>query len=321
MKIDVHAHFTRRAFYDELEAMPGISIERRTQGVSFLKRNGSNWLPFWDSMFDPDDLLRDMDRKAIDMRILSLSTPSVYEFQALDRIRICRAENDAIIARVAANPDRLRAVITLPLPDVEASLEELERVRAAPGIVGLALGSNLDGMALSDPSLEPLWNRLNELKFPVIEHPMVPVFVDAMDEFALGVRVGFLYDTSLAIARMIYAGVFERNPDFPFVVAHTGAAFLDLIERLDNGYRNYADCSQHITRLPSEFAKQFWYDSCSFFPPFIEMTARIVGWDRVMFGTDYPFIDRGGDHVEELDIDRPTRKQVFGGNACKLFNI
>lgn len=321
MRIDVHAHYTSRAFYEALESIPGVTIERRQSGVHFLKRNGSNWLPFWDRMFDPDELIRDMDAKGIDRRILSLSTPSVYEFAPEARIALCREENDRIIARVADDPDRLSAVITLPLPDMEAALIELERVREAPGIVGLSLGSNLDGVALSDLRLEPLWKRLDELRFPVMEHPMVPIFADAMDEFALGVRVGFLYDTSLAIARMIYAGVFERYPNFPFVVAHTGAAFVDLLERLDNGYRNYADCQKHITRLPSEFAKRFWYDSCSFYPPFIEMVGGIVGWDRILFGTDFPFIDRGADHVEALGIDPQERAGVLGGNAQRLWTL
>ena len=321
MRIDVHAHYTSRAYYDELEAMPGVSVERRDVGVHFLKRNGSNWLPFWDRMFDPGDLIRDMDAKQIDRRILSLSTPSVYEFEAAARIRVCREQNDAIIARVAQDADRLSAVITLPLPDIEASMLEFERVRGAPGIVGLALGSNLDGVALSDPRLEPLWARLDELRFPVIEHPMMPIFADAMDEFALGVRVGFLFDTSLALARMIFAGVFERYPNFPFVVAHTGAAFFDLIERLDNGYRNYADCRQHISRLPSEFAKAFWYDTCSFYPPFINMVRGVVGTERIMFGTDYPFIDRGAEHVEELELLPAERDLILGGNARALWGL
>ncbi|WP_082456441.1 amidohydrolase family protein [Novosphingobium sp. Leaf2] len=319
MRIDVHGHYTARPFYEALEALPGVTVERRPAGVHFLKRNGSNWLPFWDRMFDPDDLLRDMDAKQIDRRILSLSTPSVYEFSPEVRIALCRAENDRIIARIAADPDRLSAVITLPLPDVEAALAELERVRTAPGVVGLSLGSNLDGVPLSDIRLEPLWARLNELRFPVVEHPMVPTFAGAMDEFALGVRVGFLYDTSLAMARLIYAGVFERYPDFPFVVAHTGAAFVDLLERLDNGYRNYADCRAHITQLPSSFAKRFWYDTCSFYPPFIEMVGGIVGWDRILFGTDYPFVDLGAEHVAGLNIDDATRAAVLGGNAQKLW--
>lgn len=321
MRIDVHAHFTTRSYYDELEQMPGITVERRDAGVHFLKRKGSNWLPFWDRMFDPDDLIRDMDAKAIDLRILSLSTPSVYEFDAATRIRVAREQNDALIARIARDPDRLRGVVTLPLPDVEASLAELERVYAAPGMVGLALGSNLDGVALSDPRLEPLWQCLDALRYPVVEHPMVPTFVGAMDEFALGVRVGFLYDTSLALARMIYAGVFERYPNMPFVVAHTGAAFVDLLERLDNGYRNYADCRQHITKLPSEFAKKFWYDTCSFFPPFIEMVAGIVGTGRMMFGTDYPFIDRDDAHVSALSFDATDKKAILGGNAKALFRL
>lgn len=321
MKIDIHSHYTRRPYYEALEAMPGVSVDRRPKGSHFLKRNGSNWIPFWDSMFDPDDLIRDMDRKSIDIRILSLSTPGVYEFDPVNRIRICRAENDALIVRIARDPDRLRGVITLPLPDVEAALAELERVRQAPGIVGLALGSHLDGVALSDPRLEPLWARLDSLRMPVLEHPMVPTYADAMDEFALGVRVGFIYDTSLAVARMIYAGIFERYPNFPFVVAHTGAAFVDLLERLDNGYRNYADCSQHITRLPSDFAKAFWYDTCSFSPPFINMVREIVGTDKLLFGTDYPFIDRDDAHIRALGADEEDCRRILGGNAQRLFAL
>jgi aminocarboxymuconate-semialdehyde decarboxylase len=189
MKIDVHAHHTSRSFYEALESMPGVTIERRSKGVHFLKRNGSPWLPFEDHMFDPDHLIMDMDRKQIDRRVISLSTPSVYEFEREQRIQVCRQQNDEIIARVAQNPDRLSAVITLPLPDIEASLIEFERVYQAPGIVGLALGSNVNGVALSDPLLEPLWKRLDETRFPVIEHPMVPVFSDIMDKsFCIGGR-------------------------------------------------------------------------------------------------------------------------------------
>ncbi len=321
MKIDVHSHFTSRSYYDALESLPGVTVERRTKGVHFLLRNGSPWLPFGDHMFDPDHLIRDMDRKQIDHRVLSLSTPSVYDFEQQQRIEVCREQNDAIIARVAKDPDRLSAVITLPLPDIEASLIEFERVYQAPGIVGLALGSNLNGTTLSDPLLEPIWKKLDETRFPVIEHPMVPVFSDIMDEFALTVRVGFMYDTSLALARMIYAGVFERYQNFPFVVAHTGAAFCSLLERLDNGYRNYADCSQHISRLPSEFAKDFWYDSCSFFAPYIEMVTNIVGVEKMMFGTDYPFIDRDSTHVEQLSFDQKDKIKILGENARNLFAI
>ncbi|SDP61253.1 aminocarboxymuconate-semialdehyde decarboxylase [Rhodoferax sp. OV413] len=321
MRIDVHAHFMSRDYYAALENLPGVTVDRRAQGMSFLIKDGAQWLPFRDAMFGTDKLLADMDRKGIDLRVLSLSTPSVYLFEPEPRVELCRRMNDDLVALVAQRPDRLRAFATLPLPDVQGSLEELERVRGMPGVVGITIGSNLDGMPLSDRSLEPLWARLNALRMPVFEHPMVPTFAAAMNEFTLPVRVGFLLDTSLAMCRMIYAGVFERHPDFPFIVAHTGASFLDLMERLDNGFRNYAECREHITRLPSEFARNFYYDTCSFFGPLITLAHGYIGREKLLFGTDYPFIDRGAEHVAELPISADDKDLILGGNARRLFGL
>jgi aminocarboxymuconate-semialdehyde decarboxylase len=321
VRIDIHGHIVERAYYDALVALPGVTVERRAGGLGALKRNGCYWLPFRDDWFDQDAQLRDMDRKRIDMRILSLSTPSVYPFPADRRAQVCREQNDSLIATVRRHPTRFRGFATLPLPNVDAALTELERVTGIAAIVGVTIGSNLDGMPLSDPSLEPLWKRLNELRTPVFEHPMVPVFGEAMDEFALTVRVGFMLDTSLALSRMIYAGVFERYPDFPFIVAHTGNAFLGLLERLDNGFRYYAECREHITQLPSEFAKRFYYDTCSFFTPAIMMARDIVSADRLLFGTDYPFIDRGAEHVLELPLPADDIANISGANAARVLRL
>jgi aminocarboxymuconate-semialdehyde decarboxylase len=321
MRIDVHAHFMSRDYYAALESLPGVTVDRREQGMSFLNRDGAQWLPFRDAMFGTENLLADMDRKSIDLRILSLSTPSVYIFDPAWRIALCQRMNDDLAELVCQHPTRLRAFMTLPLPDVAASLAELERVRSMQGVVGITIGSNLDGLPLSDRSLEPLWARLNALRMPVFEHPMVPTFAAAMNEFTLPVRVGFLLDTSLAMCRMIYAGVFERYPSFPLIVAHTGASFLDLMERLDNGFRNYAECRQHITRLPSEFARDFYYDTCSFFGPLIEMAHGYIGRDKLLFGTDYPFIGRGAEHVDALALPPEDKALILGGNARRLFNL
>jgi aminocarboxymuconate-semialdehyde decarboxylase len=142
-----------------------------------------------------------------------------------------------------------------------------------------------------------------------------------MEEFELPLRVGFVFDTTLALARMIYGGVFERYPDFPYIIAHTGGTLLMLIERLDNGYKLFPDCRAHITRPPSEFAKRLYYDTCSFFAPALMMAHGYVGPDRILFGTDDPFINTGSAHVDDLPIDKADKDKILGENARRILKL
>jgi aminocarboxymuconate-semialdehyde decarboxylase len=86
-------------------------------------------------------------------------------------------------------------------------------------------------------------------------------------------------------------------------------------------FRNYAECQEHITQLPSEFAKRFYYDTCSFYTPAIMMARDIVGVDRLLFGTDYPFIDRGAEHVAALPLPQSELSRILGANAQQLLKL
>jgi aminocarboxymuconate-semialdehyde decarboxylase len=178
MKIDVHSHQIEEIFFDALRSLPGVTVQVKPDRFSYLLKDGKTWLPFRPEMFDPDHLIREMDRKGIDISILSMNTPSVYIFEERQRIDLARRLNDSIVARAQRNPDRVRGFATLPLPDIEASLRELERIAHAPGVVGIGVGSNFDGVALDDPRLEPVWARISSLGLPVSEHPMLPTFAD-----------------------------------------------------------------------------------------------------------------------------------------------
>jgi aminocarboxymuconate-semialdehyde decarboxylase len=320
MKIDVHAHQIEPLFFDALKALPGVTVRVNPDRFSYLIKDGRTWLPFRPEMFDPDHLIREMDRKGIDISILSMNTPSVYIFDPLVRIDLARRLNDALVARAQRNPDRVRGFATLPLPDVGAALEELERIAHAPGIVGIGVGSNFNGVALDDPRLEAIWRRISEYGLPVSEHPMLPTFADAMPGYALPIRVGFPFDTTLCVTRMIYGGVFERHPQLSFIVAHTGSAFLGLLERLDHGFQLFHECREHITQPPSVFArKNLYYDTCAFSKGFIEMALREIGPNRFLFGTDYPYIVSDPSYIEALDVPTEQKKKIFSGNALHLF--
>lgn len=321
MRIDAHAHLAIRDYFERLQRLPGMTVEAGMPGTNMIRRGGTTFLPVREAWFDEDDGLRDMDRKGIDLRIVSLSTPNVYPFTAASQAEVARRTNDELVALCRRHPGRYRAVISLPLADIDASLSELDRVRGEPEVVGVLVGSNIEGVPLSDPGLEPVWARLGALRIPVFEHPMHAAFADAMQEYELPLRIGFMMDTQLAVARLLYAGVFERHPDIPFIVAHTGGGVLTLLERLDNGYRFYPDCRKNISRLPSEFAAGLYYDTCSFFGPAIMMAHSLFGPERLLFGTDYPFIDIDASHVEKLALPDDEKALIFGGNAARILRL
>ena len=120
---------------------------------------------------------------------------------------------------------------------------------------------------------------------------------------------------------MIYGGVFERYPDFPFVLAHTGGALLSLLERLDNGFRIFPDCRKHIDRLPSEYAKRLYYDTCAFHAPVIRMALEIVGSKRLLWGSDDPFIGAGPQYVLDMQLPQGEAEAILGANACEIFKL
>jgi aminocarboxymuconate-semialdehyde decarboxylase len=319
MKIDVHAHvFDRRYF----EAMwRDFELERSTtpQGQTLMRRNGYTYMWYREPFFDVDHRLRVMDKQGIDMRVLSLSSPNVYDWPRARQVEIARLMNDATAQIVQRHPDRFAGVASLPLADVEASLAELERSREL-GLHGVMIGSNIGGVQVNDARFEPVWARIDALRMPVIEHPMFPPNMQK-EEFELPLRVGFIFDTTAAAARLIYSGIFERYANFPYIMAHTGGALLMLLQRLDNGYRLFPDCREHISKPPSEYAKRLYYDTASFYAPALMMAHGIVGPEHLLFGSDDPLIGDDTALVDGLPLPAADKALILGGNAARIFGL
>ena len=317
MNIDIHAHIVDKHYIDALSNTLNLETQQTADGKTLFRHNGFTMAWSRSDMFDIDERLRQMDRKKIDVRVLSLSTPNVYLWDEVAQIKITRDINDALARICRRHPDRFVGLASLPLKNVEASLHELDRCINELGMKGVIIGSNIDGAALDDPRFEPLWSRIDALRLPVFEHPMFPDTSNLRD-YELPLRVGLIFDTTLVATRLIYSGIFERYPNFPYIMAHTGGALLMILERLDNGYRLFPDCRKHISRLPSEYAARLFYDTTAFGKSALELALKSVGPKRILFGTDDPFIDASASHVDQLELSDRDRNAIMGGNAKRL---
>jgi len=320
MKIDIHAHIFDRRYFDAM--WQDFELERSTtaQGQTLMRRNGYTYMWYREVFFDIEQRLRVMDEQGVDMRVLSLSSPNVYDWRGKRQVEIARMMNDATAALVRAHPDRFAGVGSLPLDDVDESVRELDRIVGELGLHAVMIGSNVGGVQVNDPRFEPVWAKVDALRLPVFEHPMFPPNI-RKEEFELPLRLGFIFDTTTAATRLIYSGVFERYPNFPYIMAHTGGALLPLLQRLDNGYRLFPDCREHIDKLPSEYAKRLYYDTASFYGPTIMMAHSIVGADHILWGSDEPMIGDDTRLIDELPLPDADKAKITGANAARIFRL
>ena len=199
--------------------------------------------------------------------IVSLTCPNCYWGGPEVSLQAARIMNDDMAAARTAHPDRLRCFASLPWQYPELALPELERASAA-GASGVMVLANIDGRPLTDPAFAPIWSAIDAKSLPVLVHPTAPPGVDAMDmvRFQLTASIGFTFDTSLAIARMIYDGFFDRYRKLRIIAAHGGGALPYLVSRMDQCFDNIPACREKISARPSEYVPRILADAVVFAP-------------------------------------------------------
>jgi len=185
--------------------------------------------------------------------------------------------------------------------------------------------SNVNGVALADARYEPLWRKADELNAVIYIRPAHPLGVEAMEQYWLMPLVGFLMDTTLAAAHLVFAGVPRRYPRITWVLCHMGGAVPYLAERFDRGYEAFSECRQHIDQPPSAYLKQFYYDTVNFDPSCIELAICFAGVDHILAGSDYPHqigsIPRMLQALKGLDVTENDRRKMMGENAARILAL
>src|ERR1044071_2737555 len=305
MRYDLHTHYYPASFFELIRNTPGeFSFGTDPTGRTIIRHRGARFFGVTAPMTDPALRLADMDRVGIDVEVLSLSTPNVFFAEAAGQAEVARIVNDAYAELIAQHPTRFKGFASIPMDAPDAALRELDRALGELKLSGVVLLSNIRGRALTDASYRPFFEEANRRRLCIFLHPMIPVASEVFNEYVLGPLVGFPFDTSLAVARMCFRGIFRDFPNIRWVIGHLGGAIPYLMERLDNGYRDFAECREHIDALPSTYLKQLHYH-----------TVR---------GSDYPHmlgsIDRAVTSIQGLDIPDPDKQAIFSGTALRILN-
>ena len=325
MRYDLHTHYYPASFFELIRNTPGeFSFGTDPTGRTIIRHRGARFFGVTAPMTDPALRLADMDRVGIDVEVVSLSTPNVFFAEAAGQAEVARIVNDAYAELIAQHPARFKGFASIPMDAPDAALRELDRALGELRLNGVVLLSNIRGRALTDPCYRPFFEEANRRGLCIFLHPMIPVASEVFNEYVLGPLVGFPFDTSLAVARMCFAGMFRDFPDIRWVIGHLGGAIPYLMERLDNGYRDFAECRANIDALPSTYLKRLHYDTVSFSGPALRMVRDLVGVDHMVMGSDYPHmlgsIDRAVTSIEGLDIAAHEKQAIFSGTALRILN-
>jgi aminocarboxymuconate-semialdehyde decarboxylase len=325
MKYDLHTHYYPKSYFDKIRELPSdFTFDTDPTGRTIIKLRGARFFGITPPMTDPEARLEAMDRVGIDVEVLSLSTPNVYFASASHQPLIARMVNDAYAELMAKYPRRFKGFASIPMDSPDDALEELDRALGELRMQGVVLMSNVSGRALSSPEYRPFFEEANRKKAAIFIHPMLPANTEPFREYVLGPLVAFPCDTTLAVAKLCFAGVFRELPDIRWIVAHAGGAIPWLMERLDNGFRDFAECRENIDELPSVYLKKLYYDTVTFSPYTLNMLRDLVGTDHMVMGSDFPHllgsIDRAVSSIEGLNVPVVEKERIFEKTALSILN-
>jgi len=266
-----------------------------------------------------------LEKTGVDKQILTFTTPGTHVEPPERSVELARLVNDCLSKIMIERGDRFSALATLPLNDPEASVAEMERAFNQLRFKGVMLHSNVNGIALSDQRFWALYEKADDLNAVLYIHPSFPVGVEAMTDYWLMPLVGFPFDTTLAAAKLVFSGVVEKYPGIRWILGHLGGAIPYLAERLDRGYFAFEECRANISRPPSEYLKEFYYDSVNFDVKALEFAINFAGADHFVAGSDYPHkigsLEMMVSSIEKLDIPEDAKTRIYGENAARLLEL
>src|SRR6266403_1355404 len=278
--IDIHAHLMPQCLWRTVDAggdWYGMRFDR---------------VPTPKVRFTPEERLRDMDAQGVDVQVVSIHTPLFgYGLEPALGRRLARDVNNEIAAMTKQWPARFAGLATLPVQDVKAAIDELERAVTVLGLKGAELDTMVNGENWDEPKFLPLFKAAESLGAVLFFHPQPQhnFLMQRTTKYGLFNSLGVILDDAIVVAILIF-GVLEACPTLKVCIAHGGGPACNAMGRLDRGWQGLPADRRSIAQPPSSYQRRLYYDSVVGSEKALRFLIDEVGVDRVVLGSDWPFV-------------------------------
>ncbi len=326
MHIDMHAHYVPPRILETLERHPsayGVRLEEAAAGGQCAHfAYGLTIRPFFPRLLDLEERWDVMQHQGVDRQILSVWADLFgYGMPPEGAARWHRLLNESLCEVAHHHSERLSALASVPLQDAERAARELEYGVRQCGALGGVIAASVDGINLGEAPLDPFWAAAVELDVPLFIHPTQPTPTPRTRRYDLNVTVQYIYDSTATAGSIVLSGVLDRFPTLKLILAHGGGFFPYQIGRFDRMYHNL-NPPVVPSQPPSAYLRRFFYDTILHHPMPLRYLRDLVGSDRLLLGTDYPFPvdDRAPlQLLEATGWSASDIAQIAGDNARGLF--
>lgn len=319
--IDCQSHL----FCPELVQM----MEQRTTDPVVYRKGDDRYVRMgdWNRRIMPDHMnveakLATMDANGIAMTALSINDPGP-EWFGDEGPTVARVANDFVANVVKQHPDRFFGLGVLPLPDMEATMDELDRCVGRLGFKGFLIYTNLAGRFHDEPEFRLLFARAAELDVPLLLHPAKPVTSALLTQYELISAIGNMFDDTIALARIMMSGILDEYPSLKLVCPHLGGTLPFILGRLEHQVKVLKRGPKNLKGSPREYLQQVYLDIVSPLPEAIRMVYDLLGPDRMIFGSDHPWVEPKAilDALRGAKLGAEAEQKILTENTKQLFRL